>query len=139
MSDHAATKRDQGADHQRTTAEWVTVAIASAILLVIVGLIVYDWIATPAAPPILTVQQNGDVREAGGQFYVPFTVENTGGDTAEAVQIVAELRVDGEVIEDGEQQIDFLAGSAQQAGEFIFSRDPASGELSIRVASYKQP
>jgi uncharacterized protein (TIGR02588 family) len=40
--------------------------------------VLYDWLGTPDTPPQLNVTQ-GDIRTAGEQFYVPFTVENTGG------------------------------------------------------------
>lgn len=123
----------------RSFPERVTFGIASTILLAIVGLVLYDWLITPAQPPVISVRQNGAVWAAGDQFYVPFTIENTGGNTAEAVQVIAELEIDGAVVEEGEQQIDFLAGSETEEGTFIFSQDPRQGELTLRVASYKEP
>jgi uncharacterized protein (TIGR02588 family) len=127
-------------DGQQTSslAEWVTFGIALSIVLAIVGLVVYTWIIKPSAPPIVSVK-HGDTWEAQGQFYVPFVVENVGDSTAEAVQVIAELSIDGQVVEDGEQQIDFLSGREIREGAFIFSRDPSQGELMIRVASYKMP
>jgi len=70
---------------------------------------------------------------------VPFTVTNTGGETAESVQIIAELRVNGEVLESGDQQIDFLSSGETQEGAFIFSRNPTQGQLIVRSSSYKLP
>ena len=125
--------------HQRSLAEWVTFGVAALILLTIAGLVIYDWIATPPTPPVLSLTQSGAVRQASGQFYVPFTITNTGGDTAESVQIIAELRINGGVEESGEQQIDFLAGAESEEGAFVFSRNPQEGELVMRVASYKMP
>lgn len=123
---------------ERTLAEWVTFGIATTILLLIIGGVIYDWIATPPAPPVLTVRQKEDVRRENGQFYVHFEVENSGGETAEAVQVIGTLRV-GEQEEEGEQQIDFLSGGETAEGAFVFTRDPAAGELELRVASYKLP
>ena len=137
----ASLPRQQEQDaqrHERTPAEWITFLVASALLLAIVGLVVYDWLVTPPSPPVLRVT-SGEVQQREDQFYVPFTVENTGGDTVESVQVIAELTVDGQVVEDGEQQIDFLAGNETQEGAFIFTQDPAGGELTVRVASYKMP
>uniref|UniRef100_A0ACD5GPH3 TIGR02588 family protein n=1 Tax=Desertifilum tharense IPPAS B-1220 TaxID=1781255 RepID=A0ACD5GPH3_9CYAN len=74
-----------------------------------------------------------------GQYYVPFSVINSGGTTAEAVQVIAELRVNGSLLESGEQQIDFLASDERQEGAFVFTRNPQQAELTIRVASYKSP
>ncbi|HEX6288843.1 MAG TPA: TIGR02588 family protein [Herpetosiphonaceae bacterium] len=122
----------------RSPAEMVTFGVAVAILLMIAGLVIYDWVATPSTPPAISLTQSDTIREIDGQFYVPFTIENTGGSTAESVQVSAELKI-GDEVEEGEQQIDFLAAGETQEGAFVFSRDPAEGELTMRVASYKMP
>lgn len=130
---------DNQKQFKRSLAEWVTFAIASFILATLSGLVVYNWLTNKHEPPILSVTQNTAMRETGGQFYIPFILTNTGGETAESVQVIAELRVNGEVLESGEQQIDFLSSGETQEGAFIFSRDPRKGQLILRVASYKLP
>jgi uncharacterized protein (TIGR02588 family) len=55
------------------------------------------------------------------------------------VQIIAELEIDGEVVESGEQQIDFLSGGEAETGAFIFSKNPQQGTLKLRAASYTLP
>ncbi|UNU25870.1 TIGR02588 family protein [Microcoleus vaginatus] len=124
---------------KRTFAEWVTFAIACFILFTLTGLVLYNWVSKKEEPPIISVTRNTPIRETQGQFYVPFIVTNTGGETAESVQIIAELRVNGEVLESGDQQIDFLSSGETQEGAFIFSRDPRQGELIVRSSSYKLP
>ncbi|MEG4312163.1 MULTISPECIES: TIGR02588 family protein [unclassified Microcoleus] len=124
---------------KRTFAEWVTFAIACLILFSITGLVLYNWVTKKQEPPVISVTRNTPIRENQGQFYVPFTVTNTGGETAESVQIMAELRVNGEVVESGDQQIDFLSSGETQEGAFIFSRNPSQGELIVRSSSYKLP
>ncbi|MBC8121037.1 MAG: TIGR02588 family protein [Gemmatimonadaceae bacterium] len=125
---------------RRTPAEWVTFMAAALILSGIVGLVLYDWLTTgKEQPPVLTVARGGDIREVQGQFYVPFSITNTGQSTAESVQIVADLRVPGVPSETGELQIDFLSDGETEEGAFIFSRDPKQGILTLRVASYKTP
>jgi uncharacterized protein (TIGR02588 family) len=64
---------------------------------------------------------------------------NSGGDTAESVQIMAELMIDGKVTETGEQQIDFLSSGESEEGAFIFTKNPRQGQLNLRVGSYKLP
>lgn len=124
---------------KRTPAEWVTFAIACSILSLLIGLVLYNWLTKKHEPPIISVTRNTPIRETQGQFYVPFTVTNTGGETAESVQIIAELRVNGEVLESGDQQIDFLSSGETQEGAFIFSRNPSQGRLIVRSSSYKLP
>ena len=123
----------------RSPAEWVTFSISLSILAAIIGLVFYDWFTRRDEPPVLAVVQNGEIRALQGQFYVPFEIKNTGGNTAESVQVIAELRINGEIEESGEQQIDFLSGGEAEKGAFIFTRNPKEGELVIRAGSYKLP
>jgi uncharacterized protein (TIGR02588 family) len=124
---------------KRSLAEWVTFSVATLILTVIVGLVCYTWVNDKHEPPILSVTNKQKIREVNGQFYVPFEIINTGGETAESVQIMAELKINNSVIETGEQQIDFLSTSEKEEGAFIFKTDPRKGQLTLRIASYKSP
>ncbi|MFE1743716.1 TIGR02588 family protein [Coleofasciculus sp. H7-2] len=124
----------------RSPAEWVSFAIATCIVALLVGLVLYDWVTQKNQPPILSVTtKEREIRQNQQQFYIPFEVTNIGGKTAESVQIIAELRVNGKVEETGEQQIDFLSGGEKEEGAFVFSRNPRDGELVVRVSSYKLP
>lgn len=134
MSDTEEVKQNS----PRSAAEWTTFSIALLILTTLIGLVIYKWVTQKDQPPLLAVTPETEIRQAPGQFYVPFSITNTGGTTAESVQVIAELSINGEV-ESGEQQIDFLASGEKQEGAFVFSRDPRQGKLVIRVASYKLP
>ncbi|HEY9597771.1 MAG TPA: TIGR02588 family protein [Cyanophyceae cyanobacterium] len=123
----------------RSAAEWISFSIALFILAIVIGLIVYQWATQKNQPPELSVKSNPEIREAPGQFYMPFSVTNTGGETAESVQVIAELKINGTVEETGEQQIDFLASGETEEGAFVFSRNPREGQVTVRVASYKLP
>ncbi|MEJ6479959.1 TIGR02588 family protein [Nostoc punctiforme UO1] len=124
---------------KRSISEWVTFSIASFILAIIVSLVGYTWLNEKNQPPIVSVTKKETIREIDGQFYVPFEVVNSGGDTAESVQIMAELMIDGKVTETGEQQIDFLSSGESEEGAFIFTKNPRQGKLNLRVGSYKLP
>lgn len=130
---------NQSESDARSLPEWITFILATLILGVIVSLVIYEWRTQEDIPPNLTLMQNPLVRETQGQYYVPFSVTNQGGSTVESVQVIAELRLNGETIESGEQQIDFLASQETQEGAFVFSRNPQEGELIMRVGSYKLP
>ncbi|GAP95009.1 TIGR02588 family protein [Leptolyngbya sp. NIES-2104] len=122
----------------RSPAEWVTFGIASTILSAIAGLVLYVWVSDRYEPAAISVEQR-EIRETEGKFYVPFEVTNTGGETVESVQIVAELKTGDRVLESGDQQIDFLSRDEKEEGAFVFQRDPRQGSLIVRVASYKIP
>ncbi|HBL13283.1 MAG TPA: TIGR02588 family protein [Cyanobacteria bacterium UBA11162] len=122
----------------RSPAEWVSFSIASLILAILFGLVAYRWFNGDDTPPILSVTIDPNIRQVNGQFYVPFTITNKGGRTAESIQVIAEL-TDGDLKESGEQQVDFLSGGEVQEGAFVFSHHPKEGKLIVRVASYKLP
>jgi uncharacterized protein (TIGR02588 family) len=123
----------------RSMAEWVTFGIASSILSAIAGLVIYVWVSDRYAPPSISLERNPEIRETDGKFYVPFEVTNRGGETVESLQIMAELKVNNEIVESGDQQIDFLSKDEKEEGTFVFQRDPRQGELTVRVAGYKVP
>lgn len=121
----------------RSAAEWTTFAVALAILLVVVGAIGLEA-SRPSDPPDPIAKLDGSPRDLGGRFHVDVVVENRGDETAEAVQVVASLDVDGEVLETDET-VDFLAGGDQAELTFVFEQDPDEGELSVRVAGFQSP
>jgi uncharacterized protein (TIGR02588 family) len=134
--DHEDTSKQRP---QRTPAEWLTLGIASTILATITGLVIYAWATEGDRLPVLAVRQTQPIREAAGQFYVPFEVRNEGGETVESVQVVAELRVNDRVEAVSEQQIDFLSGGEAETGAFVFQQDPRQGTMRLRVGSYTEP
>nr|WP_225886988.1 TIGR02588 family protein [Nodosilinea nodulosa] len=134
-----ATSEASGRFAQRSAAEWLTFVVASVILLVLVGLILFDWQTNQNRPPAFAVAVSEAVRVTDGRYYVPFAITNTGGRIARMVQVTAELHSAGADDETGEQQIDFLSGHETKAGSFVFTHDPQGGDLVVRVASYRLP
>jgi uncharacterized protein (TIGR02588 family) len=124
---------------KRTPAEWVTFGIASSIVGGIIGLVIYTGINDKQQPPLMSITQKQITFKGNSQYYVPFEIENQGDETAESVQILAELKINNQIAETGEQQIDFLSSREKEEGAFIFTQDPRQGQLKIRVASYKSP
>ena len=119
-------------------AEKISFLLSTLVLLAILGGTGWLWVRDRnQGPPQLQVTSN--IEERQGQYYIPFKVSNTGGETAARVQVIVELRVDGQLVEWGDQQIDFLSSQEEAEGAFILSRHPNSGELTVRVASYQLP
>ena len=122
----------------RSTAEQVSFGIALGLLLAVFGVVIYLWASDRNQdPPALEISSSLEQRRE--KYYVPFIVINKGGETAATVQVIAELKINGEVVEWGEQKIDFLSRQEEAEGTFIFVRDPQLGELTVRVASYAKP
>lgn len=122
----------------RSRAEWVSFAMASAILLTVAGTIGALWIQE-SHPPQITVTLVGAPRGDGGSVYVTAEVQNQGTETAQDVQIVAELVEDGEAVQTGEQGIRFLAGGASEQLVFVLDTRADLDHLTLRVESYTIP
>ena len=120
----------------RTSAEWVTFALAVAVIGVIVGLVARE-IPGSKTPPSPSVEVDV-AEERDGRFVVPVRVRNVGERTAEAVQVEATLTIDGEE-QEADQMVDFLAGDEEEELEFVFDDDPDDGDLEVRVTGYTVP
>lgn len=134
MSSH----RSKAARAARSRAEWVSFAMASAILLTVAATIGVLW-TQQSRPPELTVALVGEPRRDGGSVYVTAEVQNQGTETAQDVQVVAELVEDGESVQTGEQVIHFLAGGASEELVFVFSTQSDLTHFTLRVESYAIP
>jgi len=130
---------ERGSRPKRSGSEWVAFAIASALLLVVVGAVVRLWVSDAGRPARVEAVVSGAVRVEGESHYVLVRVTNHGDRTAESVQVIAELTKGKEVLEDGEQTIDFLPSGDEMELEFVFSQDPGSAELTVRAASFTRP
>ena len=127
-------------DAERTTAERITMIISTLILVGILGLAVWANARTGDLPATITVEANlGAVRETDNEYYVPITITNTGGLTAQNVTVTGELNFGEGEPETGEVTIDFLAGGESEQAELIFARDPREGELTVGANSYLKP
>ncbi|MBE9078550.1 TIGR02588 family protein [Romeria aff. gracilis LEGE 07310] len=129
---------DLGVQSPRSLAEWLTLAITTAVLVTVIGLVIYDWQVSRDRPPAFQITTES-VRFTDSRYYVPFTIQNTGGQIVRAVQVRARLHLAEADDEAGEQQIDFLSASERKQGSFVFDHDPHTGELTIRVASFALP
>ena len=123
---------------RRSLPEQVSFIISLFIVSTIVALICYSWISGDTDPPALSIK-TFDTRQVDRQYYVPFTVSNSGGKTANSVEVEAQLLIPSKALETGRQQIDFLSRQETHSGEFIFTQDPQLGKLSVRVTSYQEP
>jgi uncharacterized protein (TIGR02588 family) len=120
----------------RTSAEWVTLALGAAVLLALVGLIVYQFLSTGDEPAAIEVTPlYGDMRMIGGAYYLPVAVHNAGDRAASDVRVEA-------LLADGERApitVAFLDGGETARATLVFSRNPTEGGLRIDVQSYLEP
>lgn len=125
---------------QRTMAERITLIISLLILATIFSLAGWASVRTGTAPPVIDVQaQLDEVRETDSGYYLPITVTNTGGLTAQDVTVSGQLDTGEGEPETAEITITFLAGGEEEAAELIFTTDPNEGEFTLAPTSFVEP
>lgn len=126
--------------NKRTTAERITLAISALIIVGIVGLAAWSSSRVGDDAVVISVEAHYEkVREHDGLFYLPITITNTGGHTAQTVTVSGELDTGEGNPESADVSIDFLAGGEKEEAALIFSSDPSDGNLTIRPTSYMRP
>ena len=122
----------------RSAAEWTTLAISIFLILGLLALVTYVSMTGSNEPPIVEARPlDQEIRHEGESYYLPVSVTNRGGRTAEEVVVHAELTGSDRSAEESEFTLDFLAGGETREGTVIFTTDPLSGELTVDVASFQ--
>ena len=118
----------------RAVAEWVVLGVSVFIVLGVLGLLVYDLILGSDAPPFIEVMPlMGELRIEGNQFYLPVSVENTGGRTAEDVTVHFVLVADG-MDESSSFTFRFMAPGERTRAVVVFNNDPSEWQLEYTVS-----
>jgi uncharacterized protein (TIGR02588 family) len=124
---------------ERTTAEWVSLFISVAIVLALVGGLVYQVFAGGNRPPTIEVKPlMEEVRHEGDSYYLSLDVTNNGDRTAENVEVMLSLDTGEGDPETMQFQIQFLDGGETENQTVIFQNDPGKGELT-HTASFHVP
>ena len=133
--------RQDGTEQRgRSAAEWTTLAISIILIVGLVALVTYVSINGGNEPPIVEAKPlPAEMRHEGESYYLPVTVTNRGGRTAQEVLIQAELVGSDGSSEETDFTLDFLAGGETREGTVVFTADPSTGELTIAVASFQSP
>ena len=123
-------QREQGQHSASETASRVSLAISLLVLSVVVGLVVYTYVAGGDQPSTITVEPHYDeLRLANGQYYLPLTIDNVGGETAEALLVQLTHTPPSGEPHTAEFTIDFLAGGENTEAVATFNSDPREGTL----------
>jgi uncharacterized protein (TIGR02588 family) len=121
-----------------STAEWIVAAVSAALVLGVVGFLIYDGVRSPTTPPDVTVEIDS-IQPAGPGYLVLLRAENRGRSTAAEVMVEGELEADTGSVETSQTTIDYVpAGGLQRAGLY-FAHDPRRLRLKLRAHGYREP
>ena len=124
---------------ERTTAEWVSLFISIAIVLTLVGGLIYQIFAGGHRPPTIEVTPlMEEIRQEGDSYYLSLDITNNGDRTAENVEVMLTLDTGEGDPETMQFQVQFLDGGETENQTVIFKNNPADGELT-HTASFHVP
>lgn len=128
-------------DGGTSTWEWAAAAVGAAILVAIVGYLIYEaWARPPQPRPEIVASAEAPVSLADGAFLVPITVENRGHATGAGVNVSGTLLgADGAVVETSAATFSFVAQHSTETGGLYFAADPRTFRLVLRVEGYTDP
>lgn len=124
----------------RSTAEWITLAISSLIVGALVALTSYFFLTGSSAPAVIEVEPRPDETfQSGSRFSLPVDVRNLGDATGEDVKVRVTLTHPDGRQETAEWQVQFLSGGGTSHGVAVFGSDPRQGQIEAGVVSYLEP
>lgn len=118
--------------------EWLVAAVGLILVAGAIGATIYRAVTKADTPPTLAVTVDS-IERRGEMFLVKFTVKNTGGQTAAAVQIEGELKTAAQIAETAEATLDYAPAGSIRRGGLFFKQDPQNSDLQIRVKGYEEP
>jgi uncharacterized protein (TIGR02588 family) len=139
QSKRSGGRRDTGTE-PRSIAEWSTLAVSSLIVLGLIGLTSYFYLISSTAPATVEVEPRlSETYQAGGRFYLPVMVRNTGGETGEEVRVRVTVTDASGRQETAYLMVQFLAGGGSSRAVVAFGSDPRQGQIDAGVVSYLEP
>jgi uncharacterized protein (TIGR02588 family) len=135
-----ARTNGQSAGSERSSAEWVTLAVSSLIVLGLIAVTTYFYLTASDAPVAVQVEPRmAETYRVGDRFYLPISVRNRGGQTGTDVRVRVSLTGSDGRQESAEVLVNFLAGGGTSKAVVSFGSDPRQGQLEAGVTSYLEP
>jgi uncharacterized protein (TIGR02588 family) len=121
-----------------SAAEWIVAAASAALVLGVLGFLIYDGVRHPETPPNATVEVDS-IQPAGPGYLVLFRALNGGRSTAAEVMVEGELEADTGNVETSETTIDYVPAGGEQRGGIYFAHDPRRLRLRLRAHGFREP
>src|SRR5690606_37004354 len=123
---------------QYNIIETGTFVVGLLILLALISYLVYQISQDKKSPP--EIQVTTSYQPAMDNYALEVTVENNGGESAEAVNIKLSLYQEGEAVEDGTMDIQYVPVKSKETGWIVFHSDRETGDsLFVSSVTYMKP
>lgn len=121
-----------------SVSEWIVASFSAALVLALLGFLVYEGVRSPEMPPDVTVEVDS-IQKAGSGYLVLFRARNSGRTTAAEVLVEGELEDGSGKVERSETTIDYVPARGEQHGGLYFRGDPQRSRLRLRAHGYRDP
>ena len=121
-----------------SVAEWIVAIASAALVLGVLGFLIYDGVRAPRTPADVTIEVDS-IQTAGPGYLVLFRARNSGRSTAAGVVVEGELEVDTGRVETSETTLDYVPAEGEQRGGLYFRQDPRRLRLRLRAQGYRDP
>ena len=118
--------------------EWIIAAIGLAILVGVIGFLLWHAMQDRGHPPSLVLAVEAVAAMQDG-YVVEIIVTNEGDKTAAAVTILGQLMEGDTVVEEREMTLDYVPPKSARRGGLFFTHDPAAYTLTLAPVGYQQP
>jgi uncharacterized protein (TIGR02588 family) len=122
------------------TPLWEKIVGMLGLVLLCFGFAYLSWEnITKETSPLHISFAVGSIIEVETEFLVTVNVENTGFQSATALQVEGVLLKDGKKIESHRMQIDYIPSNSNRRIGFFFKQDPHLGTLEFRALGFQEP
>jgi uncharacterized protein (TIGR02588 family) len=121
-----------------SVSEWIVAISSAALVLAVLGYLIYDGVRSPKTPPDVTIEVDS-IQKAGPGYLVLFRARNGGRSTAAEVLVEGELETGSGKVETSETTIDYVPAGGEQHGGLYFRQDPQHSRLRLRAHGYRDP
>lgn len=123
---------------RKNRLEWTVFGVSAAILVALVGFLIYDAMRGGSDVPDISVT-TGAVIPRGEHFAVPVLVTNRGGRTAEGLRVEIALIRDGQDVEVAEVTFAFVPRASHREAWALFRNDPQQFRIEARGIGFEKP
>lgn len=123
---------------RKNTLERTVFGISAAILVALVGFLIFDAMRGGSDVPDISVT-TGTVIPRGEHFAVPVVVTNGGGRTAEGLRVEIALIRDGQDVEVADVTFAFVPRASHREAWALFRNDPRQFRIDARAIGFEKP
>jgi uncharacterized protein (TIGR02588 family) len=112
--------------------------LGGVLVVGLLAFLAYEGAVTPDTGPDLRARVER-IERVGDNFVAHVRVTNDGGETAEGVTVVGEVRAEGRSVHRATTTLSYVPAESGGEATLVFTFDPRRADLTVRAAGYEVP